>query len=95
METRTELKELLSEYAKKGAAIYTFKDPTMKMCHDCAFKKGTEANDDENAVQAATDSLASCGMFGFNCHSDFGEDAGKPCVGFLYAQQYFDNLDKK
>lgn len=87
------LNEMISEDAKKGAALGIFKDPTMKMCHDCAFKKGTEANNDPNAVQAAVDAMSSCGMFGFNCHNEFLEDAGRPCIGFLYAKQYYESRD--
>jgi hypothetical protein len=79
--------EFLANAAQQGAAIQQYLDPTMKMCHDCAFKVGSEASKDAVAIEDAANCLAYGGMF--NCHNDFLEDAGKPCVGFLYAHEYF------
>lgn len=74
----------------KGAAIKRLG----RMCKDCAFKKGTDAYNDEAAVQGAADCLAFFGTF--HCHTvtDAGDfiDAG-PCAGFEHAKQYLKKYD--
>lgn len=64
-----------------------------RMCDDCAFKLGSDANNDEAALVAIETQLLSGG--GFNCHTPEFTDAGRPCVGYLYAMQHFDYLDKQ
>jgi hypothetical protein len=83
------LKELIANAALKGAGM-KHQESFGRMCDDCAFKKGTEANNDEIAVQDAADCLAFTGTF--NCHTGGLEDAGRPCSGFLYARQYTDSI---
>ena len=78
------LNEVLVIQAQKGAAYGSLG----KMCSDCAFRNGTEANNDPTAVEGAAACLASGGQF--NCHTKNLTDAGKPCMGFLYARQYFE-----
>lgn len=86
--------ELLNQAAIKGARLGN--TATIgEMCHDCAFRLGSDANNDEAAVNAAADCLA----FGatFNCHIDVKDQKGniidridrqKICAGFAYAKQY-------
>lgn len=82
------LKHYISETAKKGAAM----GAGGKMCNDCAFKKGSEANNDEDAVEAAVH----CILHGaqFNCHTIPGVDAGRKCAGFEYAMKYLDSIEQ-
>lgn len=87
------LNELIATAAQRGAAINPCHG---KMCNDCAFKPGTDANNDDAAVNAAMDCLVGFGKF--NCHKEQGAelvDAGKPCAGFLYAKQYYEKMDKE
>lgn len=85
--------DMISEWAQKGAAF----GDCGRMCNDCAFKKGTEANNEEYTTAMAAQAVA-FEMSKFVCHK---EDKGKlmrldiPCVGFLYAKQYFENRFKK
>jgi hypothetical protein len=81
--------EQLAEWAKKGAAM----GDCGKMCTECAFKKGsiTQVSEPHN-VEAAKIALMWDGQF--NCHVNDYQDAGKPCVGFLYAKQYWNNVAK-
>ncbi len=78
-----ELKNVLSKAAQRGAALGPDQG---KMCKDCAFRSGSDANNDEDAVEAAMQCLAGCATF--NCHTKEFEDAGCRCAGFLYAAQY-------
>ena len=57
-----------------------------KMCSDCAFRTGTDANNDVAATEGAISCLQWDGMF--NCHTGNFSDAGQPCAGFLYAKKY-------
>jgi hypothetical protein len=89
------LADMISTAARKGAELKQL-DPSVKMCNDCAFKKGTDANNDPEAVEAAFNCLAYFGEF--NCHhtdqsGDF-KDAGHPCAGYLYAKKLMDHIDK-
>lgn len=84
-----ELNEAIADAAIKGAAIAII--PGIKMCADCAFKKETDANNEEESVEKAADCLAYFGKF--NCHTDALGDAGILCAGFLYAKQYFESIE--
>lgn len=77
---------ILSDAAKKGAKIGN----CGRMCNDCAFKSGTDANNDVAAVEAAIYAL--CGGAIFHCHNPDFTDAGTVCAGYKYALQYFDSL---
>lgn len=84
--------DLLARWAQAGAKF----GDCGKMCSECAFKQGGIANSEPHNVEAALQCLA--GMGSFNCHTDSGnglQDAGKPCVGFLYANQYWTSREKK
>lgn len=81
------LNELLAFAAIEGAKKWPKDTPLPKMCNDCAFKKGTDANNDETAVEGAGNCLSFYGTF--NCHRMEGDemiDEGKPCAGFLFAK---------
>jgi hypothetical protein len=84
-----ELKSFLAGIAIKGAAH----GGKWKMCRDCAFKAGTEANEDYEATQAAMQALVSGASF--NCHTNSFQDAGCACAGYLYALQYFSAIDQE
>jgi hypothetical protein len=75
-----------AEYASKGAKIKR----CGRMCNDCAFRKGSEANTEAETLMKVESALI-YGMAEFNCHTEHKQDAGKPCAGFLYAKQYFEN----
>lgn len=81
------LNEILSEWARRGAA--KLKGKHGRMCNGCAFRKGTEANNEEHNVQAAAQCLMGTGRFHCHLHGLDGElkDAEKPCAGFLYADE--------
>jgi len=61
-----------------------------KMCGTCAFKLDSDANLEPHNVQAAWDALAYEGQF--NCHIETGVNKGCVCIGFKYAQAFFNNL---
>ena len=71
---------LLTEAARKGA----MKGNCGRMCNDCAFRTGSDANNDLNAVYAALDSLMREAEF--HCHTPDFKDTGRMCAGFLYAK---------
>lgn len=79
--------EHIAQWAKDGAAH----GDCGRMCNDCAFKKGTDANNDPYVASAALECVV-YEMGKFVCHH---EDNGKfirldiPCAGFKYAQQYW------
>lgn len=79
--------ETIASWAQKGAATGI---DCGKMCNECAFRIGSVAQQEPHNVDTAAQSLAWEGQF--NCHKNGFEDAGKPCVGFLYAKAYFDGL---
>ncbi len=82
------MSKLLSDSAIKGAKLGNIG----KMCRDCAFKKGSDANtNDHMAVELAAGCLCTGKMF--NCHTADFKNADKPCIGYLYAKQYFDSLE--
>lgn len=85
-----ETKDQLSAFARKGAEHGAI--PGVKMCNDCAFKKGTEANNCAVSTEAAMSLLQWEGTF--CCHTEDYQNNGV-CGGFLYAKQYFDNMFKK
>jgi hypothetical protein len=76
----------LSESARKGAAMGVI--PGVKMCSECAFKPGTEANN----CEITNDRAVQCLMWDdtFCCHDEQGEPNGV-CAGYLYAKQFFEN----
>ena len=76
--------EMLATAARNGASLGV---DCGKMCGDCAFRVGSDANNDGVATEAALQCLMSEGQF--NCHTSDFQNAGKPCAGFLYAQQWF------
>lgn len=72
----------LAEMARKDAAL----GDCGKMCHDCAFKHPQPPTQDYyNAIDGAVKVLLMGGHF--NCHTEDHEDAGRACVGMLYATQ--------
>jgi len=76
--------EVIAMMAKKGAALGS----CGKMCNECAFKLGSAANVEDHNAAAAIDALSNEGAV-FNCHPQGGYgNAGKTCVGFLYASQF-------
>lgn len=85
--------EIAAMWAQKGAAI----GDCGRMCNDCAFKVGTEANRDlfliDNVVHGVIEDPN--GMF--YCHSNLPDGVilkkDIPCVGFLYAKKYFEKID--
>lgn len=79
----------LSEWAKKGAALGIDHG---RMCAECAFRKGSVAQEEPHNVEGAMQALAWEGTF--NCHPP-GElkDAGIPCSGFLYAKAYLESKE--
>lgn len=79
---------MLQKLAQNGATIKNIGS----MCDDCAFKKGSDANNDKDAVAAAANCLWDDGPPHFNCHTADFTDAGKPCVGYQYAMQYLKNM---
>lgn len=88
------LNEIIATAARKGAEINPCHG---KMCNDCAFKIGTDANNEEHTVCVAMDCLVGSGVK-FHCHrAENGDlvDAGRPCAGFLYAKIYYDKMDRE
>lgn len=82
----------VAEWAKKGAQL----GDCGRMCNDCAFKKGTDANQDQATIENFTywfDLTSPDAKF--YCHHNLPEgvliDKSKVCAGFLYVQQYFKN----
>lgn len=74
---------VFAEYASKGAKIKRHG----RMCNDCAFRKGSEANTEaETLIKVETALIYE--MAEFNCHTEHKGDAGKPCIGFLHAKEY-------
>lgn len=69
--------KLLTLLAKRGAE--RSKGKHGKMCNGCAFKEGTEANNDQ-IVFTAADCISGCPHL-FHCH----EHEDQKCVGYLYA----------
>jgi hypothetical protein len=82
-------RKYIAAAAQKGEAIQKLG----KMCGSCAFRLDSDANLEPHNVEAAIESLAFFGQF--NCHKKPGEDAGRVCVGFLHAKQYFDKIDNE
>lgn len=80
--------QILAEWAQKGAAL----GDCGKMCHDCAFRVQPDINHYSETVESALDLLAHGGG-SMNCHTSDYEDAGRPCVGYLYAKKYCDHLE--
>lgn len=79
-----ETSELLANAAQSGAALGI---DCGKMCNDCAFKVGTEANNDGIATEGAFGCIMSDGDF--YCHTPEFQKGEKVCAGFLYAKKYF------
>lgn len=78
----TKIADIISTWAQKGATI----SEHGRMCNECAFRRGSVAQSEPHNVDAAANALAFYGQF--NCHVNEFEDAGKPCVGFLYAKAW-------
>ena len=76
---RAVVAKMIIEWAKKGAEITNGKYG--KMCSSCAFKKGTEANNDEIVIDAANCVAGS--PHPFHCH----ELELNKCRGYLYAME--------
>lgn len=76
--------ETFAKYASEGAKIKRHG----RMCNDCAFRKGSEANTEPETIMKVEHALI-YGMAEFNCHTEHKQDAGKPCAGFLHAKEYF------
>ena len=83
MVTMNDTKNILATWAQRGAASGI---DCGKMCNDCAFKAGSDANNDDAATESALQSLQWDGHF--NCHTSNFENAGVSCAGFLYAKHY-------
>jgi len=83
--------EILAKWAQKGAAL----GDCGRMCTDCAFKLGTEANSDS----FVTDTLVFWQLDTekpFYCHHAPGiVNLERVCAGHLYAKQYLKSLEKK
>ena len=78
----------ISEHAQKGAMLGN----CGKMCSDCAFK--FEQPHDVSYLKSVDDAVLMLMQDGkFHCHSENHEDAGTPCIGFQYAQQYFKSIE--
>lgn len=78
----------LADLAQKGALL----GDCGKMCNDCAFKYNQPHDTDYlESVDGAALMLAFEGKF--HCHTDEHKDAGRPCVGFLYAKQFMNSID--
>lgn len=82
--------EILAAMAQKGATMGN----CGKMCTDCAFRLQPDINHYAKTCEEALDLLAT-GQGRLNCHTPDYEDAGTPCVGFMYAKQYCDALDRE
>lgn len=83
MSSLNNLGSLLADWAKKGAAIQP-----LRMCKDCAFKKGTDANSNVEAGTDAADCLVyRSGIFHCHLHGESPED-NPVCQGFLMAKSY-------
>lgn len=79
--------KVFQDYANKEAAIKRHG----RMCDDCAFKKGSEANSELETLWRVENCLIhESGEF--NCHTKYKQDAGKPCIGFLHAKEYLSAL---
>lgn len=81
------IKDKLSEWARKGAELGTDHG---RMCAECAFRKGSVANEEPHNTEAAMQALAWEGKF--HCHPPGGfGNADVPCSGFQYAKAYLDS----
>lgn len=83
-----EASETISKWAMEGAK----KGYCGKMCNDCAFKQGTEANKDEYTASVALETVV-YEMGTFCCHKNDGDKFIRldvPCVGYLYAKKKFE-----
>lgn len=76
------INNLFINAARKGAKMGFLG----RMCNGCAFKPGTEANDDDEFIETSAMHMASgCG---FKCHLE-----DKECTGFRYAKRYMDSIE--
>jgi hypothetical protein len=86
--------KIIAEWAKKGAA----KGDCGRMCSDCAFRSGTEANRNEYLIENIVYGVMQDEKATFYCHHLLPEgiliDKTKVCAGFQYARQYFKVLEK-
>lgn len=85
--------EIASDWAQKGAK--ESKGAHGRMCDQCAFRKGSEANNEEHNVGKALTCLTGEGKFNCHDHDATGKliDAGRPCAGFLYAQHHITKIE--
>ena len=85
--------KFISSVARKGAEI----ENCGKMCNECAFREGSEANKEIWTIAKAEHALLN--ELPFNCHIHNPDgtfsDAGKECTGMKYARKYFANLEEK
>lgn len=89
------ISDKVAAWAKEGAKL----GDCGRMCNDCAFKKGTDANRDQGTIENFTywfDLTSPTAQF--YCHHNLPEgvliDKTKICSGFLYVKQYFENQKK-
>lgn len=80
--------EIIAGWAQQGAKH----GDCGKMCHDCAFRVQPDINYYSETVQSIAELLA-YGNGEMNCHTADYQNAGRPCVGFLYAKQYLKSLE--
>lgn len=79
-------KEFLVNLAKFGGEC-------KGMCKDCAFRQGSEANNDEKAVEAAHEAIFR--NIPFHCHTPDFKPLDKICAGYASAMKYVSTLPKE
>lgn len=86
-----EMALLLVEVARKGAQLGS----CGRMCSDCAFRIGHQLTEEKlEGLNNAAYALATYGRFICHTREDPVTNKFPTCAGFLYAKQYFDNLEK-
>ena len=79
-------KEFLVNLAKFGGEC-------KGMCKDCAFREGSEANNDEKAVEAAHEAIFE--KIPFHCHTSDFKPLDKICAGYISAMKFVSTLPKE
>jgi hypothetical protein len=93
MSEEADSRSMIAEWAKKGVKY----GPCGRMCDDCAFKAGTEANSDEYTAEVAAN-CAAYEMSVFRCHAMDGPGfmvLDETCAGYMYARQYLSKMPFK
>ena len=75
------LANTLASMAQKGAKVVA-KSDHKKMCSQCAFKAGSDANKEPDTILKAMEALVSPNMV-FKCH----EDKKEICGGYFLADK--------